>query len=126
MKITIQRTKEDPDSTFGTLSLDWNPFMCITLENTKDRLKAGVWPLTFAYSPHFNRQMPLINVPGRTWTWIHWANFFYQLLGCVAVGSTIDGEAIDSSVATWNALMALIEGKTGVTVEILDIPITIT
>lgn len=122
MKITIQRKTQTEDGIFGALSLDWTPFTCVTLENKKMALQVGIWPLTFAYSPHFNREMPLINVPHRTWTWIHWANWPEQLEGCVAVGKDVAGDSIETSVYTWNTLFSLIRGMTGVTIEILNIP----
>jgi hypothetical protein len=122
MNIIIQRKSKSIDGIFGVLTLDWNPFTCVTLENLKDALEPGVWPLTFAYSPHFNRIMPLINVPGRTWTWIHWANFPLQLLGCVAVGQTVDGDAIDTSQIEWNQLWIILNTQPGIKVDIRDIP----
>lgn len=122
MKIVIQRQSKTSDGLFGTMTLDFNPFICVTLENLKDALPAGVWPLTYAYSPHFNRTMPLINVPGRTWTWIHWANFPLQLLGCVAIGKVIDSDAIDDSVVTWNKFWEILNQQPGIMVDIRDIP----
>ena len=122
MNIIVQRQSKTSDGLFGKLSLDWNYFTCVTLENLAKELEAGTWPLTYAYSPHFNRQMPLINVPGRTWTWFHWANFPIQLEGCVALGRTVDGDAIDESVAAWNEFWGILNNQSGITVTILDIP----
>lgn len=121
MTITVQRKTKTSDGIFGILTLDWNPFTCVTLENLNKVLEAGVWSLTYAYSPHFNRQMPLINVPGRTWTWFHWANFPIQLEGCIALGRTVDGDAIDDSVAAWNEFWGIINMQAGIKVEINDI-----
>lgn len=121
MIITIQRKTKTADGIFGTLTLNWDSFTCVTLENLEDALAPGVWPLTFAYSPHFNRTMPLINVPGRTWTWIHWANFPMQLKGCVAVGEKVDGDAIDTSQVEWNKLWAIINMQAGIKVDLRDI-----
>lgn len=120
MQINIQRTKQTTDGIFGKLTLDWAPFTCVTMENLSKALAIGHWPLTFAYSPHFNRTMPLINVPHRTWTWIHWANAPFQLEGCVSVGLKIDGDAIDTSVDTWNKLWDIINMQAGITVNITE------
>ena len=121
MLITIDRKTKTADGIFGSLSLDWNPFMCVTCENLEKEIAAGRWPLTFAYSPHFNRVMPLINVPGRTWTWIHWANFPLQLKGCVAVGQKVDGDAIDTSQVEWDELWGILNMQAGIMVQINDI-----
>lgn len=123
MNIIVQRKSKSIDGIFGVLTLDWNPFTCVTLENLEKAIEPGTWPLTYAYSPHFNRQMPLINVPGRTWTWFHWANFAIQLEGCVALGRTVDGDAIDASVSAWNEFWQILNNQTGITVQIIDIPI---
>ena len=121
MIITVQRKTDTADGIFGTLSLDWNPFTCVTLENKAMALQAGTWPLTYAFSPHFNRQMPLINVPHRTWTWFHWANWPQQLEGCIALGSVVDGDAIDQSVATWNQFWEILNNQPDIQVKIIDI-----
>lgn len=126
MKIIINRESKTTDGIFGHLSLDWNSFTCVTCENLELEIAAGTYPLTFAYSPHFNRTMPLINVPGRTWTWIHWANFPVQLKGCVAVGEKIDGDAIDTSQVEWDDLWKIINMQAGIQVQINDITKEIT
>jgi hypothetical protein len=118
MIVSVTRTHKTSDGIFGKMALDWNPFTCVTLENLQKELAVGTWPLTFSYSPHFNRTMPLINVPGRTWTWIHWANFPIQLEGCVAVGQKMDGDAVDNSQVEWNQLWDILNMQAGITVKI--------
>lgn len=120
MTITVTRKNKTQDGLFGIMTLDWSSFRCVTMENLQKELAVGTWPLTFAYSPHFNRRMPLVNVPHRTWTWIHWANWPMQLEGCIAVGEKKDGDAIDHSVGTWNKLWDIINLQMGIMVKIVE------
>lgn len=122
MRITIQRKSSTVDGIFGVLTLDWNPFTCVTLENRDKAIPAGIYEVDFSYSPHFNRIMPLILVPGREGVRYHWANFPAQLEGCIAVGTAVDGDSIDQSLIPFNRLYALMGQQHGITTEILDIP----
>src|SRR5580698_8106511 len=94
MTIVVQRISKSEDGIFGVMTLDWNPFTCVTLENLAKSIPAGIYVLDFTYSPHFNRVMPHLIVPSRdaaaggdAGIRIHWANFPAQLDGCIAVGT---------------------------------------
>jgi hypothetical protein len=121
MTILVQRKTKTADGIFGVLSLDWNPFTCVTCENLKDAIPAGLYSVEFTYSPAFNRIMPLIDVPGRTGIRIHWANFPSQLLGCIAVGTNVDGDSIDESLLPFNKLYSIISMKAGLQIDVRDI-----
>lgn len=125
MNVIVQRKSKSSDGIFGVLTLDWtppNPFTCVTTESLEHQIPSGTYTLEFTYSPEFNMTMPLIDVPGRTAIRIHPANFPTQLLGCIAVGQDIDGDAIDNSRTTFNQLNKILNQQAGITITIKDIP----
>lgn len=128
MLITVQRKSKTEDGIFGELSLDWNSFRCVTLENLVHSIPAGLYDLNFTYSPHFNRVMPHIVVPSRdalaggdAGIRLHWANFPAQLDGCIAVGTAVDGDSIDESLIPFNKLYAILNMQAGLQIEVKDI-----
>lgn len=128
MLITVNRKTKTADGIFGVLSLDWNPFTCVTLENLSKSIPAGIYELNFTYSPHFNRVMPHIVVPtrdlaagGDAGIRIHWANFPAQLEGCIAVGTDVDGDSIDESLVPFNQLFKILNMQAGLQIQINDI-----
>lgn len=53
-------------------------------------IPAGVYRCVWAYSPAFKKHTyRLPDVPGRDGILIHSANYFSQLLGCIALGSAL-------------------------------------
>lgn len=129
MTITVQRKSKTVDGIFGVLSLDWNPFTCVTLENLEHSIPAGTYDLDFTYSPHFNRVMPHLIVPSRdvaaggdAGIRIHGANFPAQLEGCIAVGTNVDGDSVDESLIPFNQLFKILNMQVGLKVQINDIP----
>jgi len=129
MNIIVQRKTKTTDGIFGILTLDWNPFTCVTLENLVQSIPAGTYDLDFTYSPHFNRVMPHIIVPSRdtlaggdAGIRFHWANFPAQLEGCIAVGTAVDGDSIDESLVPFNQFYAILNLQAGIKVEVRDIP----
>lgn len=128
MLITVQRKSKTEDGIFGELSLDWNSFRCVTLENLVKSIPAGIYDLNFTYSPHFNRVMPHIIIPSRdalaggdAGIRLHWANFPAQLDGCIAVGTAVDGDSIDESLIPFNKLYAILNMQAGLQIEVKDI-----
>ena len=129
MDIIVQRKSKSIDGIFGVLTLDCNPFTCVTLENLAKAIPAGIYEVDFNYSPHFNRVMPRIIVPSRdalaggdAGIRIHWANFPAQLEGCIAVGTAVDGDSIDQSLVPFNQLYAILNQQHGIKVDVRDIP----
>lgn len=128
MIITVQRKTKTTDGLFGIMSLDWNSFTCVTLENLSKSIPPGLYDLNFTYSPHFNRTMPHLIVPSRdllaggdAGIRIHWANFPAQLDGCIAVGTAVDGDSIDESVVPFNQLYKILNMQAGIKVQVNDI-----
>lgn len=69
-------------------------------------------------SAHFGMIVPGIDVPNRTDIEIHPANYPSQLLGCIAVGESIDGDALGNSKSAFGHLMTLLPQT--FTVTLLD------
>lgn len=90
MLITVTRTNKTPDGSYGHLSIDIDPFKCVTLENLLLIIPAGTYDLRFMWSEHFQQMMPHVLVPGRSAIEIHWANYPTQLAGCLCLGTDDD------------------------------------
>lgn len=127
MTIIVERKTKTIDGIFGVMTLDWHPFRCVTLENRDKAIPGGTYDLNFTYSPHFNRVMPHIIVPSRdldaggdAGIRIHWANFPAQLEGCIAVGTSVDGDSIDQSLIPFNQLYTILNMQAGIKIEIHD------
>jgi len=69
----------------------------------------GVYPLKYEYSPRFRKNLwELYDVPGRSETKFHAANYWRQLNGCIALGNKhidIDGDG-DPDVTSSRKTMA--------------------
>lgn len=120
--VIVQRTKKTVDGILGTLTLDFNPFTCFTIENLKLSIPSGTYPVSFLWSGRFKRMTPHIQVPKRTNIEIHNANYPNQLEGCIAVGDKIDGDAVDDSVKTDQQLEAILKLQNNLKIQIIDIP----
>lgn len=120
MRITVQRNRTTEDSIIGTLSLEWDNFTCFTIENKEKAIPEGEYIVDLTYSNRFNRQMPWLDVPGRSGIRIHPANFGRQLEGCIAVGSNEGENSVDNSRETFNHLFKLLSGRTGMKIEVKE------
>lgn len=78
------------------------------MERTAVCIPVGVFEGHLETSPHFGFATPHIAVPNRTYIEIHPVNYPSQLEGCIAVGSTIDGDALDNSRSAFDTLMGLL------------------
>jgi hypothetical protein len=129
MEIIVNRKRKTQDGIFGELSLDTNAFTCFTVEHLQDAIPAGIWDVTFDFSPHFNQTMPHIWVPERDQAAvargdanaglrIHPANWPQQLLGCIAVGDKEEPDSVDNSRVTFNQLYKIIQGQTALKIKV--------
>lgn len=118
-KVIIVRDPSSPAGTFGLLTAE-RGFQLYTLERPGDgdhpAIPEGdyrvIW--TSGLHPHHPQCYEVMNVPGRTAILIHPANWFDELLGCIALGRSImdiqrkDGtmmRGISSSVDAVNAFV---------------------
>jgi Family of unknown function (DUF5675) len=117
MEITLQRDTYTTLSTLGVLSITGDPSPSYqTLElPRKDGLPgscipAGRYRVTIAFSPHFQRRMPLIvGIPNRSEIEIHWGDFPENTRGCVLVGETRGENAIYNTIKAFDSLFPKIE-----------------
>ena len=91
--VIITRTKDTGKQTLGELNFE--DFYCLTLERAwKDNkpniscISKGQYELKWTFSPKFMRYMyEIIKVPKRKGIRIHSVNYFFDLLGCIALGN---------------------------------------
>lgn len=96
---TLTRIKYSPKGTFGELVA--GPFHCVTLERPPATMIADhpCIPISptddYAVNwtkvhPHHNPCYEVMYVPGRSAILFHPANWFQELLGCIALGERIE------------------------------------
>jgi hypothetical protein len=95
------------DALFGDMVFD-SQHIGATMERTAVAIPEGTYSAQKELSPHFGFETPHLTVPGRTYIEIHPANYPSQLEGCIAIGSTIDGDSLDNSDVAFQKMMALL------------------
>lgn len=115
MELVLQRDSYTGISTQGRLFKNNSP-LGETLElPKKDGLPgscvpAGRYRVTVAFSPHFQRRMPLlVGIPGRSEIEIHWGMLPSNTRGCILIGETRGTNEIFSTRDEFNALFPLID-----------------
>lgn len=93
--VTLTRTIKSKFGTFG--NLDTGSFKCATLERPESivdhpAIPVGEYDVDWTdVHPHHNPCYEVMNVPNRTAILIHAANWYQELLGCIAPGATVEG-----------------------------------
>lgn len=105
--LQVVRTDETSDAGFGKAIIG-NELICYTMERLAVRIPEGSYPAYKRYSAHLCRTVIGIDVPNRTDIEIHNANLPGQLLGCIATGLSVDGDALDNSIAALEKLLSLV------------------
>ncbi len=95
---------ETTDALFGKMIFQ-NELIGCTMERTAVCIPEGIYRGYKRDSAHFGMRVIGIDVPNRTDIECHPANIPSQLLGCVAIGSTIDGDALDNSRTAFDRMM---------------------
>jgi hypothetical protein len=114
MRITVQRSPSDAECTLGKLYVN-SEFECFTLEDIvradgekvfgQTAIPAGTYKVIISYSPHFQRDLPLlIGVPNFEGVRIHPGNFAKDTEGCLLVGESEGRDSIGQSRAAFDAL----------------------
>ena len=107
LKVLRNPAMTTKDALFG--DMDYNgERISVTMERTAVAIPEGTYRAHKEISPHFGFATPHLQVPGRTYIEIHPANYPAQLEGCIAVGTTIDNDSLDSSDAAFQKLMAIL------------------
>ena len=104
--LRIQRnpTLATKDALFGAMAFD-DKYIGVTMERIAVMIPEGTYRGYKRDSAHFGMRVVGIDVPNRTDIECHPANAPNQLLGCIAVGTTKDGDALDSSRAAFDLMM---------------------
>ncbi len=105
--LEIVRTSATQDGLFGKAIIG-NKQVCVTMERKDVAIPAGIYPGRKRFSPHLNRLVVGIDVPGRTDIEGHNANYLSQLQGCIAFGSTVDNDSLDNSVKALEKVLSLL------------------
>lgn len=105
--LTITRGERTTDAVFGEMAID-GKVVGVTMERTAVAIPEETYTAHLEMSPHFGFPTPHIDVPNRTYIEIHPANFPSQLEGCVAVGSSKDGDALDNSRLAFDRMMEIV------------------
>lgn len=133
MKLQRSQLGHGGKPTLGTLVSNDGAFRCVTLERSVDGehpcIPAGEyqvgWTTHHPTGPNPYR-CPLLDTsalaPPRTAIQIHIANVAGELLGCIAVGECVDGDAIDCSEAAFERMMKYLGGVDSWTLAIADPP----
>lgn len=117
MKIEVRRLPSSSVCTLGEMLID-GEHECFTLEDVvrpegekvygKTAIPNGIYKVDVTYSPHFQRQLPLLlDVPNFEGIRIHPGNTAANTEGCILVGmaTTSDESAITSSQVAFNKLL---------------------
>jgi hypothetical protein len=96
------------------------------MERTAVAISRGVYSAQLDKSPHLGYVCPHLKVPerdtaagGDAGIRIHIANEPRQVEGCIALGTSIDGDALDNSKSAFDKLMAILPQEFTVTVSSL-------
>jgi hypothetical protein len=95
------------DALFGDMAYNGER-IGFTMERTAVAIPEGTYKGYKRDSAHFGMRVVGIDVPNRTNIECHPANQPSQLLGCVAIGETIDNDALDNSRSAFDRMMATV------------------
>ena len=107
MRVMRDPTKETADGVFGVMDYE-GKYLAVTMERKSVSIPTGTFRGYKRYSSHLGIQVVGIDVPNRTDIECHPANHVCQLEGCIAVGDTIDNDALDNSKDGFDRMMAAV------------------
>lgn len=125
VRLTLLRYESGPAGTFGVL-LCGREWICHTLEPAsraggyRQAVRAGVYPLTFEYSPKFRRQLPTISAPGRVGLRVHAGNKVSDTSGCILVGESRSGPLLLRSKVTLERVVDIIKERDILSLVVID------
>lgn len=108
------------DALFGSMDYDGTA-IGVTMERTAVAVPEGTYRGYKRDSAHFGMRVVGIDVPLRTDIECHPANFPLQLDGCIAIGETKDGDALDNSRAAFDRMMETVPDSFTVAVSSLKV-----
>jgi hypothetical protein len=107
LRITRDPSLATTDALFGSMDYEGKR-LGVTMERTAVAVPEGTYRGYKRDSAHFGTRVVGIDVPNRTNIECHPANFPRQLDGCIAIGETKDGDALDNSRAAFDRMMAAV------------------
>ena len=122
MILQVTRLNQTDDGIFGNLTIEANPFKCVTMELLSLAIPIGAYPVAWMWSEHFQQIMPQIIVPGREAIELHWANVPTQLEGCVALGTETElaNDRIDESKDAWIGFIKTILNQPALVLKVTE------
>lgn len=122
----LQRDDQNSVRTFGTLQTDDGTAVCQTLElpwedNQPDVscIPSGTYTCLLKYSPeHAMNLYWITGVMGRQDVEIHIGNYPSNTKGCVLLGDTRDGDALDNSGDAFRRFMVSMDGAQSFTLTV--------
>jgi hypothetical protein len=105
LSVTRNPSLATADALFGDMAYN-EERLCATMERTAVAIPEGTYSGYKRDSQHFGRRVVGIAVPNRTDIECHPANWPCQLDGCIAVGESKDGDALDNSESAFERMMA--------------------
>jgi hypothetical protein len=119
LSVTRNPALQTTDAIFGDMAYNEGR-LCATMERTAVAIPEGTYSGYKRDSQHFGRRVVGIAVPNRTDIECHPANWPCQLDGCIAVGESKDGDALDNSESAFERMMAALPES--FTVEVSSTP----
>lgn len=127
--LTLSRKSSSKLCTLGNLRITGRDHDLCTLEpqgtdtQAKPRcIPAGTYSVTLRMSPRFGYVTPYLHdVPDFEDILIHSGNYPQDTEGCILVGESTDGEAIDNSRKAFHELMDILKDSIEITITILDV-----
>lgn len=124
MHLNLRRTSKTAEAILGVLEVDGS-FECYALENAALSIPCGTFDIELYDSPKHGPDTPqLKDVPNRENIQIHVANFWHELLGCIAPGTSHGVDYVEHSKSACESLLPKIRDaiKRGerVTIEVTD------
>lgn len=105
LRVVRNQSLQTKDALFGAMDFDGTA-IGVTMERTAVAVPEGTYRGYKRDSVRFGMRVVGIDVPSRTDIECHPANFPLQLDGCIAIGETKDGDALDNSRAAFQRMMA--------------------
>ena len=104
LEIKIQQVSISGNTILCEVFLNDTKF-CLGIQNALYPIPLGGYRAYPFLGNHKNERLLLMNVKGHKGVEVHEANWYWQLKGCTAVGSSFENDELINSVSTLKALL---------------------
>ena len=122
-KLTLYRNDHTKSNLFGSLNIhlqNGNSATFTTTEHPTKKIKEGIYPLYYGYSPKFDTNLWSLHTIDRSGIRIHSANSgINELSGCIALGLFRMGEKIYQSKKACSILKTILDKYKTYQIEII-------